>query len=533
MTTELADKFEHSCNLQENASTKNDKKKKNVGEIHPFYKEAFNNYPVHLKQTKAKGRHAVASEALSEGVEVSQETAAAFVVRSEFLNQHCHSCLADLVTPKSCSGCSMAYYCSSACLEKDVLHTSVCCAMKQVQAIARSTDVDVDLLRLMLLLLARRSLGAQTLVPFWCVEDLLSHAEGAPDAFKQVVGAASERVLSELPESLRISVDDMVALACRINNNAHGLGDQHARNTDVALGLFPLGALFFNHSCNPNTAFVGLPNGKLAFRTIRPVKKDEELVVSYIDIYSDRDERRRELLATKHFWCKCKRCAGPVEKSIDRFLQGIICHQCEKDAYLVPATSIEHLVKGEKNVMLENTFRCATCGHQIERKELQGALEAAHEKYTAGMAYIRQYGDYNKGREQLEELTKQPTKGGGVHTLNSIRFNSYIPLMNCLRYNGDLKGAVQVNKSILSLIEHYSEVGGLPKNTPEYSDFAQNLGELCEKVASQSGSAILKKKWLKEAQQAYAQALNARSVTFGKTHPKAQIVQQAINKIKL
>lgn len=79
----------------------------------------------------------------------------------------------------------------------------------------------------------------------------------------------------------------------RINSNAHGLGDNHSRNTDVALGLFPIGAMFFNHSCNPNTAFVGVENGKLAFRTIRPVKKDEELVVSYIDIYAPRDERRQ------------------------------------------------------------------------------------------------------------------------------------------------------------------------------------------------------------------------------------------------
>lgn len=79
----------------------------------------------------------------------------------------------------------------------------------------------------------------------------------------------------------------------RINSNAHGLGDNHGRNTDVALGLFPVGALFFNHSCNPNAAFVGLNKGRLVFRTIRQVQPEEEIAVSYIDLYASRDERRQ------------------------------------------------------------------------------------------------------------------------------------------------------------------------------------------------------------------------------------------------
>jgi SET and MYND domain-containing protein len=298
--------------------------------------------------------------------------------------------------------------------------------------------------------------------------------------------------------------------------------------------LFPLGALFFNHGCNPNTAFVGLPNGQLAFRTIRSVQKDEELVVSYIDIYSDRDERRQELLATKHFWCKCKRCASPLEKSIDRFLQGVVCNQCEKDVYMIPATNIDLLMKGERSLMIENTFKCVSCGHELEGQILRQSLDEAYSKYAAGMAYIKQKRDYRRGGQQLEALTKKSGhKKGDIHFLHSIRFNSYIPLMNCMRYNGNLKGAIEANKSILSLMEQYATVGGLPSNTSEHSDYWQNLGELCEKMANESPNATLKKKWLKEARHAFVQALNVRVVTFGKTHLKTQHMQQSIDKIKL
>ncbi|RCH82063.1 hypothetical protein CU098_005709, partial [Rhizopus stolonifer] len=338
------------------------------------------------------------------------------------------------------------------------------------------------------------------------------------------------RLLMEMQENMHISVDDMVTLACRINSNAHGLGDNQSRNTDVALGLFPLGAMFFNHGCNPNTAFVGMPNGQLAFRTIRPVSKDEELVVSYIDLYSDRDERRQDLLASKHFWCKCKRCASPIEKSVDRFLQGVDCKECQKDVYVIPATPVEHLTKGSKSLYLEKgTFKCAQCAHEISADDVRDTLDSANKTYMLGMTAIRQERNYRKGSEKLEVLTK--STNNGLHTLNSFKLNSFIPLMNCKRHNGDLKGAIEVNKSILNLMEQYAEKG-LPANTSEISDYWQNLGELCEKMKETQGrSAVLEKKWAKEAKAAFSNALKIRSVVFGKDHPKTMLIQKRMESI--
>ena len=310
------------------------------------------------------------------------------------------------------------------------------------------------------------------------------------------------------------------------------MGDNQSRNTDVALGLFPLGALFFNHGCNPNTAFIGLPNGQLAFRTIRPISKDEELVVSYIDLFSDRDERRQELLLSKHFWCKCKRCSSPIEKSVDRFLQGIICTACRDDVYVIPPTSVEILLKGSRQIYkTEQELKCAQCGHTTSCESVRTPLEAAEKTYHQGMGAIRQDGDYKRGAEKLELLTKsQATQGGDLHTLNSYRFNAYIPLMNCKRRMGNLTGAIEVNKSILTLMKQYSEVGLLPENTAEISDFWQNLGELCDKQATEakSRSSVLEKKWLKEARNAFSHALKIRCIVFGKNHPKTKYIEKYI-----
>ncbi|KAI9473627.1 MAG: hypothetical protein EXX96DRAFT_508366, partial [Benjaminiella poitrasii] len=533
----LEEKLEKNCKLENKT-----KKKVAPAAIAPFYQQALSRFPIKLNNTKAKGRHAVAAQDLEEGLTVCKEQATAFVVRSEYLDQQCHVCLSDLSQKMMCSDCKKTFYCSKECLEKDNdMHVLVCSAFSQIDAIGRATDVDPDLLRLMVLLMTRKhfddgeenknELNQPT--PYWCVEDLLSHRENADASFIQVLTQASERLLFEMPEELRLPVEDMVILACRINSNAHGLGDNHSRNTDAALGLFPLGALFFNHGCNPNTAFIGLRNGQLAFRTIRPVKKDEELVVSYIDLYSDRDERRQDLLSSKHFWCKCKRCSRPIERSVDRLLQGIVCMECKKDVYMIPSTAIEHLTRGKRSLYMDSitSFRCSLCGHEVSSDVVRKPMERANKEYMLAMAAIRQERNYRKGGEKLSQIVKRTdTKGGELHLLNAYRFNSLIPLMNCQRYTGDLKGAIETNKTILFMMEQYAEQGSLPANTSEISDFWQNLGELSLKMVNElSGrSFVLEKKWRKEAKDAFTKALKVRKVVFGKEHAKTRHIEEII-----
>ncbi|GAN02388.1 SET domain-containing protein [Mucor ambiguus] len=542
---DLGEKLDQNCNIDTKKKKKKSSKKKAaaVTPLSSFYQKALASYPVKLNNTKVKGRHAVAEIGLEEGTTLCQEQATAFVVRSEYIDQQCHVCLSDLKQKMMCSDCKKTFYCSQDCLEKDNdLHVLICAPIAQTEAIGRATDVDADLLRLMTLLMARRYLDTQNQdstedatiqpTPYWCVEDLISHRDNAEPAFIKVLTEASQRLVMEMSDQIQMPVDDMVTLACRINSNAHGLGDNHSRNTDVALGLFPLGALFFNHGCNPNTAFVGVSNGQLAFRTIRPVNKDEELVVSYIDLYSDRDERRLELLQSKHFWCKCKRCASPMEKSVDRFLQGVVCTKCKEDVYIIPATSVEHLSKGSRNLYLEQgSFKCGKCGFEASCDQVRKPLENASKSYMLGMNAIRQERNYRRGAEKLEQITKCDNKrGGDLHALNAFRLNSLIPLMNCKRHNGDLKGAIEVNRLILAMMEQYASEGLLPANTSEISDFWQNLGELCSSMANESRgrSSILEKKWLKEARTAFSRVLAVRSVVFGKTHPKTKLVEEYI-----
>ena len=53
---------------------------------------------------------------------------------------------------------------------------------------------------------------------------------------------------------------------------------------------------------------------------IRPILKDEEITISYIDDTHPKTKRQQELRERYFFECQCKRCNMPSEVPIDGFL---------------------------------------------------------------------------------------------------------------------------------------------------------------------------------------------------------------------
>lgn len=200
----------NSCNISSTTVTtiatttttkkKKNKKKKNatvIEDLNEYYIEYMKQYPVKLNNTKAKGRHAVAISDINEGTTVCLEQATAFIVRSEYMDQHCHICLEDLKTKMACSDCRMVFYCSQQCIQKDIHHHKVCTLLSKLSTIGQSTDVDPDLLRLMVYLLLRKNIESEEKenndhnnTPYWCVEELLSHKEKVSFDFIKVISNA-------------------------------------------------------------------------------------------------------------------------------------------------------------------------------------------------------------------------------------------------------------------------------------------------------------------------------------------------------
>lgn len=110
-----------------------------------------------------------------------------------------------------------------------------------------------------------------------------------------------------------------------------------------------------NHSCDPNCIFMREKDDRMSIRTIKDIKKGEDIRITYLDetkILFPTQERRELLQLQYSFDCQCDRCC----KKHDDMLS-YKCQYC-KTGYL-------NLKRAEFN-----TQQCNNCGKQIELKEL-------------------------------------------------------------------------------------------------------------------------------------------------------------------
>ncbi|MCJ1249215.1 hypothetical protein MMC30_006438 [Trapelia coarctata] len=84
--------------------------------------------------------------------------------------------------------------------------------------------------------------------------------------------------------------------------------------TSLGLSLAPTAALL-NHSCNPN-AVVSFSGPILYLRTLLPIPKANELLISYIDITNPLPLRQTDLQSRYFFTCKCPYCSASPPQTL-------------------------------------------------------------------------------------------------------------------------------------------------------------------------------------------------------------------------
>ena len=86
----------------------------------------------------------------------------------------------------------------------------------------------------------------------------------------------------------------------------------------IGLYLHPYAALI-NHSCDYNST-VGFDGDELFVKAVRPIKKDEQIFISYIDATSPYDVRHKELSERYYFSCQCSKCFRGTDTPEDKFV---------------------------------------------------------------------------------------------------------------------------------------------------------------------------------------------------------------------
>jgi hypothetical protein len=160
------------------------------------------------------------------------------------------------------------------------------------------------------------TMEAKHLKIFWMLQNLFTEDElsGLAEKSKEFKhDPILEPILRKhftTDEDFAFIIDFSVRFLSIRNYNIFNFG-AHKTN---ACGV-PLFASFFNHSCDPNVARASIFGNNVATVVMKPVKKGEQLFVSFeskILIYNEpsTEKRQQKILQNYRFKCSCFACAN-------------------------------------------------------------------------------------------------------------------------------------------------------------------------------------------------------------------------------
>lgn len=270
-------------------------------------------------------RLATASDDHPPGVIVSSEKAYTSIIFRSHAHRYCAYCLSQFQeTGKRClGGCKYTHYCSRDCQRKDFgIHKHTCKKYhtiigEAVRLYIGSGENQIETFPWEDFMLARKTYIIMCMDSDVSVKhnhsvhkvnipediDILCQNESTEDGL-----SIDTSVAKIVAASFLLDRDGAVEFFEKLLNQFrfNNFGIQNSLQTVIAHGVFPVGAIL-NHSCNPN-CILTYEGGEQVIRTIRNVKKGEELFHSYTDICQPTSIRRERLKITYGFLCKCDRC---------------------------------------------------------------------------------------------------------------------------------------------------------------------------------------------------------------------------------
>ncbi|KAJ1674581.1 hypothetical protein EV182_002985 [Spiromyces aspiralis] len=410
----------------------------------------------------------------------------------------------------------------------------------------------MDVVRLTLALLAKRHLDKADEVeasgpegfefgskpsPYALFEDMPAHREQHDKGWITAIQSTFKELMKHLPEDARVSPGEATNIACRANSESHLFLDTFDRGYNEVIGVFPLSSMYFNHSCDPNCVYVGLPDGRLEIRTLYDVPKGAELSVSYVDLLQPREQRRRQLLLTRHFWCKCRRCSMPLSKSEDRFMDGILCRKCRRGVMIFEETKevsdIDELmrdIEALNNEIQGKSAMCESCATEMPVTELVDVLKGAIEAYGSAFIALRERRNAD-AKAGFDEFLKKYDQKQVLHPYNSYLINAYIGLMQLGQMMDEPALSLTSGRQV---VDRMSKSGALSPNSPELARYQAMLGRLYISVAKKKeeiprqtpATKGLIRRYRIDGKGWIELAYNARYVALGQSHPLTVQLQQ-------
>jgi hypothetical protein len=320
--------------LNKKKKKKQKKKKKNNLNSNTADYRLLSHYSVTNRD--GDGRCAIAKEDISQGVCILREQPYQVMSRGKLCLNCGQLCVHNARTAENAEGKSKNQYCSPDCenLFETTRYRLIKDKLSSIHEISLLHDCSEDLLHISLILFfANHFEEIERMNQFLFIEKnnstllstalgcdrQISHLAKQTPQWKTALCGAFESILFETfsshfeRERDSALVNILLEIAAKVNANSYGIFDDFAsfsvseNKPLLGFGVFPVAAMTINHSCRPNLVNIFV-NGTMEYRAIRPIKKKEELCVSYTNCLEGFHQRRQELLSSRFFCCSCSRC---------------------------------------------------------------------------------------------------------------------------------------------------------------------------------------------------------------------------------
>ncbi|CAH0488381.1 unnamed protein product [Peronospora farinosa] len=469
-----------------------------------------------------RGRLLRATRDVKTGQCVLRERAYGNVVLSTNRAALCAVCLHTAAADICCDDCSTVFFCSEKCRGalQDV-HEKECEALEEVDLTAAKTKTDVDLLRLLIRILAARSLDAAdgklhaddegiVKASYANVKDLVHVLDKEGDLWVDHVRNGARKIMEDLPDECHLPVEEVVVIAAQINENSYALDALDEKHLVAAVGLFAICGLV-NHSCQPNCTWSNAGDSIMEVRALRDINEGEEFTLSYIDIDVERDERREELRKTKHFECRCERCAAPLSESIDRFLEGFCCPTCSSKAV------------GENECLLvqvEDKLLCPNCQFDVPKTVIASAILTVRAKLANAKQYLNQF-RYANVVAELGNVLRGVNVNGQVipfHLSHSVAIAMTRVLSDAQLKLGNVVEAYKFRRRLLKALQLVSWRYHLPLALAHF-DYAEALRRMLVDSTTPVCENLDRDELQREMRASYQAFSDICAVCLGKPHP--------------
>ncbi|KAH8432153.1 S-adenosylmethionine-dependent methyltransferase [Aspergillus melleus] len=216
-------------------------------------------------------------------------------------------------TLKACTGCQVVEYCDRTCQSKDwkAAHSLECSIYQKLKP--RVLPINARAILRIVLRSQRRKCTPQEMDLFLQLETHVQDIQRENPAQLERIGLSAKAV--KVYSGTDVKEETISAFGAKLDLNSFNMTSPLYDR--IGLYLHPFAALI-NHSCDYNSV-VGFDGHQLFVKAIRPIQKDEQIFISYVDTTNPYNLRRAELRERYYFDCRCSKCEQGPDGPADKF----------------------------------------------------------------------------------------------------------------------------------------------------------------------------------------------------------------------